>query len=210
MNYLDTPLLLIIAGPNGSGKSTLYEGFIKNNSGYHDVIFVNPDIITRDLARGRGYNSINEAPLLEQELINLQAARSALKLRERFLHERRSFAIETTASSPSILKLVEKAQNIGYKVEILYVIIRTCTINMQRVHARVMRGGHAVQDADIQRRYRRSLELLPKLIEVAKQACIFDNTQQLTMIFKKDSNGESFYLNEESRDFVDSLELINR
>lgn len=48
--------------------------------------------------------------------------------------------------------------------------------NIGRVATRVLAGGHNVPDEDIRRRYERSLNNLPKAIELADSVLIYDNS----------------------------------
>ena len=49
-------------------------------------------------------------------------------------------------------------------------------LHIERVRLRVAQGGHDIPDADIRRRYFRSLSRAPKAIRLAEEATVLDNT----------------------------------
>ena len=49
-------------------------------------------------------------------------------------------------------------------------------VALQRVAARVARGGHDVPAQDVIRRYARSLENLPRAMQLADKVTILDNS----------------------------------
>ena len=109
-------LLLIIAGANGAGKSTAYENLKDISNLYNDITFINPDVITKQTAQSLGYGSVNNLPKELQQIINIQAGKQALRIRKESLDKRINFGIETTASSESILRLIDKAHQQNYIV----------------------------------------------------------------------------------------------
>jgi predicted ABC-type ATPase len=69
-----------------------------------------------------------------------------------------------------------KQQN--WSVNLIYVGIDNPETNISRVSERVKRGGHNVPIEDIRRRYERSLNNLPKAIEIANTVTIYDNSDR--------------------------------
>ena len=69
-----------------------------------------------------------------------------------------------------------KARSLGYDVWLLYVMLDHPDRNVERVAIRVKKGGHAVAEPDIRRRYERSLLQLPWFLEAADRAWLYDNS----------------------------------
>ena len=180
-------LLLIIAGANGAGKSTAYENLKDISTLYNDITFINPDVITKQTAQSLGYGSVNNLPKELQQIINIQAGKQALRIRKESLDKRINFGIETTASSESILRLIDKAHQQNYIVHIIYVLLNSDELHIQRVNQRVSKGGHSVDKEDIIRRYKRSIELLPEIMQKADCMVIYDNSYRFEPILKKDN-----------------------
>ena len=180
-------LLLIIAGANGAGKSTAYENLKDISNLYNDITFINPDVITKQTAHSLGYGSVNNLPKELQQIINIQAGKQALRIRKESLDKRINFGIETTASSESILRLIDKAHQQNYIVHIIYVLLNSAELHIQRVNQRVSKGGHSVDKEDIIRRYKRSIELLPEIMQKADCMVIYDNSYRFEPILKKDN-----------------------
>ena len=180
-------LLLIIAGANGAGKSTAYENLKDISNLYNDITFINPDVITKQTAQSLGYGSVNNLPKELQQIINIQAGKQALRIRKESLDKRINFGIETTASSESILRLIDKAHQQNYIVHIIYVLLNSAELHIQRVNQRVSKGGHSVDKKDIIRRYKRSIELLPEIMQKADCMVIYDNSYRFEPILKKDN-----------------------
>ena len=66
-------------------------------------------------------------------------------------------------------------------------------MNIKRVHQRVIKGGHNVADADILRRYNRSLLILPELIKRTDTIYVYDNESSPEMIFFKSAEERQFF-----------------
>lgn len=117
-------------------------------------------------------------PSLAPQEANSRAWQEGRRLLERAILERKSFAFETTLGGRTMASLLDRAASTGLEVRIWYVGLRSPEEHIERVRARVARGGHAIPEADIRRRYTRSLEnlvwLLPKLTELR----VFDNSDE--------------------------------
>ena len=98
---------LALLGSNGAGKSTAYENLKDISNLYNDITFINPDVITKQSAQRLGYGSVNNLPKELQRIINIQVGKQALRIRKESLDKRINFGIETTASSESILRLID-------------------------------------------------------------------------------------------------------
>ena len=130
--------------------------------------YFNPDLEATRLEK--------QHPHLSRQEANSIAWNLGRDLLERVIQERKTFAFETTLGGNTIPSLLEKALAQGLEVRIWFVCLATPELHIQRVHARVMRGGHDIPEQKIRERYQRSrknlLRLLPKLTEL----WLYDNS----------------------------------
>lgn len=155
------PQLVVIAGPNGAGKTTLTGKFLAGR-----IPVVNPDDYAKQIDPANSGNPV----------VMLQAGRLAVKEREALLANRQSFAIETTFTGKSELDLMARAAEHGYKVNLVYIGLRTPQLSAARVAERVSRGGHPVPTKDIFRRFDRSTAQLNAALPVVNRAWVIDNS----------------------------------
>lgn len=69
----------------------------------------------------------------------------------------RSLIIESTLSGPGLAGSIRKFRERGFIVHLVYVFVDSVDLCRRRIAVRVSKGGHNVPDADVERRYRRSL-----------------------------------------------------
>lgn len=151
------PTCWIIAGPNGAGKTTFALEYLPQVA--QCSRFVNADLIAAGLS-----------PLApEREL--LAASRLFLGEMETCIAEREDFAFETTLAGRSYLKLVRRLQMAGWRVELIYLALPSMEMSKLRVAERVAHGGHTIPDADIERRFARSLGNLLNSFSTQVDAC---------------------------------------
>jgi predicted ABC-type ATPase len=138
--------LYIIAGPNGAGKTTFALEFLPQVAGC--THFINADLIAAGLS-----------PLApEREL--MAASHLFLREIEERIAEGQTFAFETTLAGRTYLRLVERLQRDGWRVELIYLALPSAEMSKLRVAERVAHGGHNIPLADIERRFPRSLNHL--------------------------------------------------
>jgi predicted ABC-type ATPase len=155
------PQLWIVAGPNGAGKSTLANKYLAGR-----LPIVNPDVIANALDPTDPHGT----------QVRVQAGREAVRRQESLLAQGVDFAIETTLSGNRELALMRRAQDAGYKVNLVYVGVDTPTTTLGRIAQRVARGGHTVPAADVARRFARSLSHLAITLAMVDRAFVLDNT----------------------------------
>ncbi len=152
------PRLTIVAGPNGAGKSTLTQ-----RAGLRGAL-IDPDAIARTINRSN------------PEAAAVQAGREALRRADQYIATRKDFIQETTMSGSSTGRLVDKAKAAGYEVELRYVGVETAMDSKSRVAERVALGGHNIPSEDIERRWQRSMDALPRILAKADRATLYDNS----------------------------------
>lgn len=136
------PVCLIIAGPNGAGKTTFAREFLPHEGGI--LNFVNADLIAAGLSP------------LRPAAAALGAGRIFLGELERLAAAQKDFAFESTLSGLTYVERLKHWKSRGYRVEIVYLQLRTPAIALKRIAARVKEGGHNVPAADVRRRFVRS------------------------------------------------------
>ena len=72
--------------------------------------------------------------------------------------------------------MAEDAKSTGFAVVVLFVGTSSIDINLERVRARVKKGGHDIPEEDQRRRFPRTLANVKKLIPLANVAMVFDNS----------------------------------
>ncbi len=97
-------------------------------------------------------------------------------LRKKLLNEKKKFSFETVFSHSSKLDIMKEAIEAGYKVYLYFVSTESSKINVFRVQARKMQGGHNVPPNKIRSRYKRSMDLMFNASLIADQSYFFDNS----------------------------------
>jgi predicted ABC-type ATPase len=134
---------VIVAGPNGAGKSTLAPRLLAQEFGIQ--IYVNADVIAQGLA---GFDPASVA---------VRAGRIMLERIAELHQERARFAVESTISGTSLNAFVNRLKSSGYQTHLVYLWLPSPDIAVDRVRARVAHGGHSIPEADIRRRFYRSV-----------------------------------------------------
>jgi len=162
----EPPVFLIVAGPNGSGESSVYQDTDVEAFG-RSVWIINPDVLA---ARIRDIEDV------EPVAANLQAVQRIEAWLEASIRAHQTVGVETVLSTGKYRRLVEAAKKLGFEVRLIYVCLDSPQRNVERVRLRVKKGGHAVPEDKIVKRYVRSLEQMPWFLEQADQAWLFDNS----------------------------------
>jgi predicted ABC-type ATPase len=138
------PTILIIAGPNGAGKTTFANAWFADQGVQWP--YLNADDIGRD-----------ELPGLGGAGRDIAAGRLLLTRIDELVAARRDFALETTLSSGLYARRIPGWRERGYAVELAYIRLVSADLSLARVAHRVAQGGHGVPEADVRRRFSRSL-----------------------------------------------------
>lgn len=180
----EVPAFWIIAGPNGSGKSTLYgsrRDAIYGNTVISDLTrpfwIINPDLLASRIRTTEGM-SLREA--------NVQAVMRIEEWLDASIRAHQSIGVETVLSTDKYRRLVSAAKKRGFEIRLIYVILQNPALNVERVKLRVKKGGHRVPIKKIKERWQRSLHQLPWFLKHADWALLFDNSDQLRIIGRKE------------------------
>lgn len=161
------PRLIIVAGANGAGKSTL-TARLKRRFGARLGTILDPDAIARE----RTPDNPNQSAIF--------AARTVLAALADGLERGSRMVYETTLSDKNRhLELIAAAKAKGFEVWVLYVGLDVADMHIRRVRSRARSGGHDVPDADIVRRYSRSLRNLETVLSLADRVLIYDNSGRM-------------------------------
>jgi predicted ABC-type ATPase len=166
MSSLKPPRIYVLAGVNGAGKSSIGgAAFRATGADYY-----NPDEVARQF--------IASNPALTQADANSAAWRKGVELLTRAIGERKTFAFETTLGANTIPRLLARAAPQGIQIYVWYVGLSSPELHIERVQARVRRGGHDIAAEHIRRRYEHSrlnlIDLLPRITALR----IYDNSAE--------------------------------
>jgi len=131
--------LYIIGGPNGAGKTTASYTVLPRILQCRE--FVNADEIAHGLSP------------FNPESMAIEAGRLMLQRINDLLARNESFSIETTLSTRSYFRLIEKAHQQDYSITLLYFWLHSPELALQRVAERVSKGGHNIPEEVVRRRY---------------------------------------------------------
>jgi predicted ABC-type ATPase len=118
------PQLWVFAGPNGAGKSTLVARYLRER-----LPIINPDLIALRIGMSRQ----GTAAIIE-------AGKIAVRERAALLNAGESFAIETTLSGNSEIRLMRDASSANYKVNLVFVGVDVPETSVSRVAHRFVWG----------------------------------------------------------------------
>ena len=156
------PTIYVIAGCNGAGKTTFAKEFLPKE--VKCLRFLNADEIARGLSP------------LKPSAGAVRAARLLLTQVDECLRRRETFALESTLSGKTYIRLFARARKLGYEIEVHYLWLSSPAQAIARVRQRVQQGGHHVPATDIRRRFKRSLvHLLADYLPLATRWAVWDS-----------------------------------
>jgi predicted ABC-type ATPase len=160
---VNPPRLTIIAGANGCGKTTLTRWDRKT---FSSIPILDPDAIGKTLQ--------STVP----SSFPIASGRHVLSVAKYHVSHAESFAVETTLSGYTYLRMMIDARIRGFEVVLVYIGTENVEINLARIRNRVLAGGHNVPESDVRRRYKRSSKNLPTAIQRADHTILFDNSTE--------------------------------
>lgn len=178
------PQLYVIAGPNGAGKTTFAKKFLPQYASCKN--FINADLIAGGLSPFSPRSAaIKAGKLLLGEIQNLA-------------EKKMDFAFETTLSGKSYAAFLSKQKTRGYSIHLFFLWIPTVELAIGRIKDRVASGGHDVEDADVRRRFHRSIRNLFGLYRPLLDSWyLFDNSTDVPRLIAKEKDGQLTVTNSE-------------
>lgn len=164
MTSSKAPRIYVLAGVNGAGKSSI-GGAMFRAAG---IDYYNPDDVARKLIAGN--------PALTQTQANSAAWQQGKLLLESAIARRFDFVFETTLGANTIPRLLSDAVAKGVELYVWYAGLATPELHIERVRARVRKGGHDIPETDIRRRYKHSRMNLIHLLPVLTALRMYDNS----------------------------------
>lgn len=146
----ESPELVIIAGPNGAGKSTTSLDILFD-LGIKSFDF---DLEFYSVWKKFGYDPGVENGVKES------VSRLFEERKQEAITSRSSFSFETNYNSSDVLTTVDEFKKAGFLIELVFIILDTPEIAIDRVSDRVLKGGHFVDEETIRRRFYDGLDLL--------------------------------------------------
>jgi predicted ABC-type ATPase len=137
----ESPRVVVIAGINGAGKSTAAPYFLDE---FRIGTYLDADAIARELPGPPADAAVQSVRMMHARIEELQARRE-------------DFALETTLSGLSLRGTLDRLHACGYRSYLLYLWLPSAEMAVARVNWRARMGGDAIPDADVLRRYHRSI-----------------------------------------------------
>lgn len=134
-----SPLVVVLAGPNGAGKSTSAGRLLQGTLAVHE--FVNADTIALGLSAYR------------PESASVAAGRAMLARMRYLAASRQDFAFETTLAGRGHGRWLRRLRSEGYRAHLVFLALSGPDLAVARVADRIRRGGHAVPEDVIRRRF---------------------------------------------------------
>lgn len=192
------PTIYVLAGANGIGKTSVNPFFIPKG-----VTYINADDIARQLRERLGNVNV-------QELANAEA----LDLMNTFIAKRHDFAIETNLADMETWQFLMGIQRLGYTIHLNFFSISDVEVCINRVHNRVLQGGHFVRPDIVKMRYEVGLKFLKRFQAIPDRLILTDNAEEsivcVEMIqgvikFQKEilPDWVTFILSEDAHDKID-------
>ena len=160
-------MITVLAGVNGAGKSSIGGSALRAAG----LSCYNPDESARAL-----HMQFPDRPLDE---INSQVWHDGLRRLKQAIRDDTEFAFETTLGGNTITMTLLKAIASGIPINIWYCGLESPILHLDRVRARVARGGHDIPKDLIYSRCKTSMQNLCLLATGLHQLAVYDNSQPL-------------------------------
>ncbi len=146
----------IIAGVNGVGKSSLTGVLIGESSDLG--VIVDTDKFTAELGGDK-----------------LKGGKAAIERINDSLEKGINFTQETTLSGTKTLRTIKQARELDYFIRLYYIGVNTAEESIKRIKNRVEKGGHAIADNDVLRRYDKRFDDLIMILPYCNEVKFYDN-----------------------------------
>lgn len=177
------PCVYVVAGPNGAGKTTFARTFLPEYAQCRE--FVNADLIASGLSPFSPDASALRAGRLLLEQIRLLAGK------------RLDFGFETTLSGVTYVSLFRKLKAEGYRIHLFFLWIPTVEMALVRIADRVRRGGHAIAEPVVRRRFHKGIRnLFTRYRPLLDSWMLFDNSGSAHRLVAREELGQLHAIDE--------------
>lgn len=160
-------MIQVLAGANGAGKSSIGGAAIRGAG----QDWYNPDEFARDIQA--------QFPNKSMQQINSLVWIEGLRRLKGAIYAKSHFTFETTLGGNTITNTLLDAIAAGVPVSIWYCGLDSVELHIERVAARVTRGGHDIPENLIRSRYKTSIRNLCRLSPGLTQLAVYDNSRAL-------------------------------
>lgn len=158
------PQVIVLAGPNGAGKTTSAPLLLRDT--FSVLEYVNADPIAHGLSA------------FDPSAVAIQAGRVMLDRLHELANRQRTFAFETTLATRFYANWIDGLRNNGYRLQLMFLWLRSPDLAVLRVRERVRAGGHDVPEIVIRRRYVAGLRNFWLLYQPLADAwAVYDNSE---------------------------------
>jgi predicted ABC-type ATPase len=166
MLQLIMPQIFMISGPNGAGKTTASMDLLPDI--LHCEEYINADAIAAGLS-----------PFKTEEMAFF-AGRLMLERINQLTLAKVDFAFETTGASRFFAPFLSNCKKNGYIINLLYLWLESPELALERVAARVEKGGHNIPELIVRRRYKKGIANLFNLyVPIADNWALYDNSAKI-------------------------------
>ena len=109
---------------------------------------------------------------------NSRAWRRSVEQLDRAIRAKTNYAFETTLGGRTVTRRLKEAAESGLRVRVWYVGLASPEKHIERIRARVLRGGHDIPEDRIRSRWTASRENLVRLLSRLHEVALFDNTKE--------------------------------
>lgn len=160
-------MITVLAGVNGAGKSSIGGSSLRAAG----TDYFNPDEETRRL--------LSRRPELTLEQANSRAWEGGVARLREAISQDTDWVFESTLGGRTITDLLLEAIDRGIAVRVWYCGLDSPEKHIERVQARVARGGHDIPDERIHYRFVASLKNLCLLAPRCTTLAVYDNSCEL-------------------------------
>jgi predicted ABC-type ATPase len=160
-------MITVIAGVNGAGKSSI----LGENVRFYGGEYFNPDEVAQSILKDNPEYGIEHANS-EAWALNFEQLKRAIANNE-------DYTFETTLGGNSITEALLNGMENGVLVRVLFCGLSSADLHIERVAARVARGGHAIPEEKIRERWSNSIHNMMLLVAKCHAVRVFDNSAPL-------------------------------
>lgn len=156
--------ITVLAGTNGAGKSSIAGRALRAANG----VYFNPDEEARTI--------LADQPEMSLQHANAYAWQKSVSLLRTAIAEGRDYSFETTLGGNTVTALLLTAARAGHRLSIWYGGLDSPERHLDRVAARVARGGHDIPAAKVRSRYDSSRQNMVRLLPHLTDLRVYDNS----------------------------------